>query len=410
MGKRMPRLAGLLVVLSAVAVSTVASFDLGPILRLGQCRSQCLKSHSLDGYCEWWRRGETGCNECWQHCELLEKKFNSAGDWESVQQAVTDSYSDCNDSKYKQCPSCKTACDYWKFQVVEEYLPSMLPAPRRAPISLDKTDVAIIMHKTNKQWRLFGYYPGERAPSTLRSNEWLLAVSTDNVVSHYSWEEWYPSLDALKPGPLYEATISWRDIATQLKRQQALEQKRFNDRVRQYFLERYGEKVLERRNQDEEQEIPEEVFRRFFFRRSEPEPIGHGTIDEFSEPATMNSEDEDRHGQVAEESFVVSWEPETGGLMGNQVADSNLAQISLLPGVKYWVRIASNEGPGSFPIEVDTSSGVIKMHRIKKKLDNVYPWAFLAAALSAAIVICIIVIVKLCKRSSTKTVQPEEEV
>lgn len=288
----------------------------------------------------------------------------------------------------------------------------MLPAPRRAPIRLDKHDVAIMMHKTNKQWRPFGYYPGERAPGGLRHDEWMIVVSTDNVVYHYSWEEWYPSLDALKPGPLYEATVSWRDIATQLKRQQALEQKRFNDRVRQFFLERYGEKVLERRNQDEEQEIPEEVFRRFFFRRNDQQDNNqHGNIDEFSEPATMNSEDENKHTQVAEESFVVSWEPETGGLMGNQVADSNAAQISLLPGVKYWVRIASNEGPGSFPIEVDTSTGSIQILRIKKKLENMYPWAFLAASMSAAIVICIIIIVKMCKRTrSDKIVEPEEEV
>lgn len=288
----------------------------------------------------------------------------------------------------------------------------MLPAPQRAPVSLSKNDVAVLMRKVQQEWKVFDYYPGVRAPSSLRQDEWIVAVVEDGGVAHFSWEEWTPKLDSLKEGPLFEATISWRDVDSQLKRQQVLEQKRFNDRVRQFFLEKYGEKVLEWRNQDEEQAIPEEVFRRFFFRRKDQDQeLKHQQrIDENSEPSTVDSEaDERQQSQVAKESFVVSWEPETGGLMGNQVADSNVAQISLLPGTKYLVRIASNEGPGSFPIEVDTRpSSAVHVRRIKKNFDNLYPWAFLAASMCAAIILCIIIIVKLCRRG--KEIEPEEEV
>lgn len=283
----------------------------------------------------------------------------------------------------------------------------MLPAPHRAPVSLAKNDVAILMRKIRQEWKVFDYYPGVRAPSSLRQDEWIVAVLEDGGVAHFSWEEWTPSLDALKQGPLYEATISWRDVDHQLKRQQVVEQKRFNDRVRQFFLEKYGEKVLEWRNQDEDQAIPEEVFRRFFFRRKEQQENSHH-IDENSEPSTMDSEDERNQSQVAKESFVISWEPEAGGLMGNQVADSNYAQISLLPGTKYLVRIASNEGPGSFPIEVDTRPSSIQIHRLKKNFENIYPWAFLAASMCAAITVCIIIIVKLFRKR--KEIEIEDEV
>ncbi|XP_003426842.1 uncharacterized protein LOC100678941 [Nasonia vitripennis] len=405
----------ILALVLAVCAASAASFDLGPIVRIAQCRSQCLKRHSVDGSCEWLRHGETGCNECWQHCESLEKQWGGGGsNWKTAttqQQATGSSPASCDDYEYKQCPSCKTACEYRKGQVVEEYLPSMLPAPQRAPVRLAKNDVAVLMRKLHQQWKVFDYYPGVRAPASLRQDEWIVAVVEDGGVTHFSWEEWTPRLDSLKEGPLFEATISWRDVSSQLKRQQVIEQKRFNDRVRQFFLEKYGEKVLEWRNQDEEQAIPEEVFRRFFFRRKDQEQERRQQrIDEHSEPSTVDSEaDERQQSQVAKESFVVSWEPETGGLMGNQVADSNVAQISLLPGTKYLVRIASNEGPGSFPIEVDTRpSTAVRVHRIKKNLDNLYPWAFLAASMCAAIILCIIIIVKLCRRG--KEIEPEEEV
>ncbi|XP_014221446.1 uncharacterized protein LOC106648840 [Trichogramma pretiosum] len=405
-----------------LCAEAVSSLDLGPIVRVAQCRSQCLKRHSLDGSCEWWRHGETGCNECWQQCETLEKQWGSpkaaapasasASSSNGSLQNQQQQRASCDDDEYKQCPSCRTACEYRKSQVVEQYLPSMLPAPHRAPVNLAKNDVAVLMHKVRNEWRVFGYYPGTRAPSSLRHDEWIVAVVEDGGVVHFSWEEWLPTLDSLKEGPLFEATISWRDVDIQLKRQTLLEQKRFNDRVRQFFLEKYGEKVLEWRNQDEDTAIPEEVFRRFFFRRRDQDESGKRLDDtDNPEPSTLDSEDERNQSQVGKESFVVSWEPETGGLMGNQVADSNFAQISLLPGTKYLVRIASNEGPGSFPIEVDTRPSSIQVFQLKKNFVDamVYPWAVLAASMCAAIIVCIAIIVKLCRRTA-KEIEPLEVV
>ncbi|KAJ8668666.1 hypothetical protein QAD02_010329 [Eretmocerus hayati] len=408
-----------------------ASLDLGPLIRVAQCRSHCLKAHSLDGSCEWWRHGETGCSECWQHCEALEKQWSSSGgvNWnlaDMLSETSKQPSAECSEIKYKQCPSCKTACEWRRGQVVEEYLPSMLPAPHRDPINLSKNDVAIVLRKSSQVWRVLEYYPGVRSPQSLRQDEWVVAVVEDGGVVHFSTEEWMPTLDSLKEGPLYEATISWRDVNSQLRKQQALEQKRFNDRVRQFFLEKYGEKVLEWRNQDEsEQAIPEEVFRRFFFRRRETPSRGgvtssssnNGGAQASLQPSTIDSEDERQQSQVAKEAFVVSWEPEAGGLMGNQVADSNFAQISLLPGTKYLVRIASNEGPGSFPIEVDTRPGSPQVRRIPvtgrllpsstTSPINVYPWALLAASLSAAICICLVLIVKIVRSSrEPKKVDP----
>ena len=297
--------------------------------------------------------------------------------------------------------------------MVEQYLPSTLPAPHRAPVNLAKNDVAVLMRKIRNEWKVSDYYPGLRAPPTLRQDEWIIAVVKDGGVVHFSWEEWTPTLDSLKEGPLFEATVSWRDVDSQLKRQQILEQKRFNDRVRQFFLEKYGEKVLEWRNQDEESAIPEEVFRRFFFRRRDQEPNIHEIEDQNPEPSTVDSEDERAQSQVGKESFVVSWEPETGGLMGNQVADSNFAQISLLPGTKYLVRIASNEGPGSFPIEVDTRPSSVQIHRLKKNFVddmNIYPWIFLAPSILAAVLVSLlIVVVKICRRTNKK-IEPVEVV
>lgn len=66
-------------VVSVLAVTAMLlsaqAFDLGPIVRIAQCRSQCLKVHSLDGSCEWWRHGETGCSEvCYHFLYLLSSR------------------------------------------------------------------------------------------------------------------------------------------------------------------------------------------------------------------------------------------------------------------------------------------------------------------------------------------------
>lgn len=96
----------------------------------------------------------------------------------------------------QQCPACQTSCDYRKTRIEEIYLPTMLPAPSRGPVLLKKHDVAILLRKIHGEWRESGYYPGERAP-TLRPDTWIVVVVEDGI-EHYSWEEWVPTLDALK--------------------------------------------------------------------------------------------------------------------------------------------------------------------------------------------------------------------
>jgi hypothetical protein len=64
------RLGLAVIAVCALVASSSASFDLGPIVRVAQCRSQCLKKHSIDGSCEWWRHGETGCNEVSVHAGI----------------------------------------------------------------------------------------------------------------------------------------------------------------------------------------------------------------------------------------------------------------------------------------------------------------------------------------------------
>lgn len=279
----------------------------------------------------------------------------------------------------------------------------MLPAPSKAPIILDRFDVAVVMRKLYKQWRVAGYYPGERTPN-LRPDTWII-VAMENGMKHYSWQEWIPKLESLKEGPLYEATISWKDVQTQLQKQRSLEQVRFNNRVRQFFLEKYGEKVLAEWRSQEDSPMSDEIFRRFFFRRKDDRS---DDLEADNTPSTSNAyndrTDKDHIGN--KESYVVSWEPETGGLMGNQVTDSNSAQISLLPGTKYLVRIASNDGPGSFPIEVDTRPNCVQVKRIEQTIEELHPWDLFAAIGSALLFVILIVFMKGCKKG--KSVDPEE--
>lgn len=279
----------------------------------------------------------------------------------------------------------------------------MLPAPSKAPIILDRFDVAVVMRKLYKQWRVAGYYPGERIPN-LRPDTWIV-VAMENGMKHYSWQEWIPKLESLKEGPLYEATISWKDVQTQLQKQRSLEQVRFNNRVRQFFLEKYGEKVLAEWRSQEDSPMSDEIFRRFFFRRKDDRS---DDLEADNTPSTSNAyndrTDKDHIGN--KESYVVSWEPETGGLMGNQVTDSNSAQISLLPGTKYLVRIASNDGPGSFPIEVDTRPNCVEAKRIDQPTQELYPWDIFFACGSVAFLIICLVFMKVYRKG--KSVEPQE--
>lgn len=261
------------------------------------------------------------------------------------------------------------------------------------------------MRKIGSTWKESGYYPGSKVPS-LRQDTWIVAVLDDGL-RHYSWEEWTPTLESLNQGPLVEATLSWTDIDVQLKKQREIEQKRFNDRIRQFYLEKYGEKALVERSDYHNAPIPEEVFRRFFFRRTWDNDNDESQPSNSDNVKTNTEEIFDKAKQQRQdESYVVSWEPETGGLMGNQVVDTTSAQISLLPGTKYLVRIASNDGPGSYPIEVDTRPNSVQTWWLKKKLninmnDRVDPLAVIAAVLLFVIVLITFLIVKIIPKRKT---------
>ncbi|CAD1474428.1 unnamed protein product [Heterotrigona itama] len=338
-------------------------FDLGPIVRTAQCRSQCLKQHTADGSCDnLWDTGYQQPHAC------------------------------------RMCPACQTACSYRKTRVEEKYLPSMLPAPEKAPVVLDVFDVAVMMRNVREQWRIVGYFPGERTPE-LRQDTWIIVATEEGMMKHYSWQEWVPKLESLRKGArFYEASISWKDVDTQIRRQKSVEEARANDRLRQVFLENYGEKVLAEWKSQEFIRISKEVFRRFFFRGEDDFEVDNAP------PKVYRSRQEATRAAAnrKKQSYVVSWEPETGGLMGNQVTDSNSAQISLLPGTKYLVRIASNDGPGSFPIEVDTRPSSEEASRIQREL---FPWDMYVACVSILLLVVSLGLAMLYGKS--KTVQCE---
>ncbi|XP_057329156.1 uncharacterized protein LOC130670001 [Microplitis mediator] len=371
-----------------VCVMVAESFDLGPMIRIARCRIQCIKKHSFDGTCNWYsNRSETTCNECWQNCESLETQLEAT---KSI----------CERDDYPCCPACQTACQYHKTRTEEEYLPSSLPAPSRGPLKVDNHDIAILMRKVGKPavnggWKESGFFSGNRAP-LLRQDTWIIIVSADGV-RHYSWEEWTPTLEwmaILDDNPFVDATLTWYDVEEQLAKHRDLERKKFNDYVREFYLEKYGERVLVELSQDTP--ITEDVFRRFFFKKRTDEiiqPSDKSDEPRLNQPA--NNNDDDRIFEKSlnkKETFVVSWEPETGGPMGNQVVDTKSAEISLLPDTKYFVRIASNDGPGSFPIEIDTRPLTIEEERMKAERNTNTDWYFylFIALLLSAIMISII--------------------
>ncbi|KOX75387.1 hypothetical protein WN51_12837 [Melipona quadrifasciata] len=316
-------------------------FDLGPIVRTAQCRSQCLKQHTVNG----------SCDTVW---ETEYQQAQSCG----------------------ICPACQTACNYRKTRIEEKYLPTMLPAPEKAPVVLERFDVAVMMRNVRDQWRIVGYFPGERAPD-LRQDTWII-VATEDGITHYSWQEWVPKLESLKKGFFYEATISWKDVDTQIRRQKSLAEARANDRLRQVFLESYGEKVLAEWKSQEFIRMSKEIFRRFFFGNGKNDFEVNNAL-----PKVYNDRiREETSRESKKESYVVSWQPQTGGLKGNQVTDSNSAQISLLPGTKYLVRIASSNGPGSFPIEVDTRLNSEETTNMQRTVQRLFVWEICVALMS----------------------------
>ncbi|KAL6254542.1 hypothetical protein P5V15_014595 [Pogonomyrmex californicus] len=221
----------------------------------------------------------------------------------------SDIQSDCDEDQ-----GCETA---YKFYITrennteeEKYDPTKLPAPEEnGIIDMNEYDIAVLMQKNLQGiWEKKHYYYVKQQFEMIPGG-WVIIVADDGVVKQYSWEKWRPKLESLKTGgPLYQAHITWQDWRTQLKNQC------------EKVTSNYFKTVLKRRMTKEKQSKP---------------------------------------------SFVVTWQQETGdGIMGNQVTDSESAQISL-PRGKYLVRIATNNGPGSYPIVIDT-----KIYESPKKSND----------------------------------------
>ncbi|KAL0121394.1 hypothetical protein PUN28_006720 [Cardiocondyla obscurior] len=273
----------------ATLALVTADLDLGPIIKTAQCRSMCLRYH-VDNC---WKINKTDvqinhCRECWDTCQVLYSL-------EKIDRYIT-----CAQQSYQDCQGCKTACTFFEIRQMEEekYEPSKLPAPEEnETIYVDDYDVAVLMTKNSAgAWEEENYYYAKQQ-LTMIPGSWVIVVTSDGVVKHYSWEKWRPKLQSLKAGgPLYQAYITWHDWRIQLKNQR---KKSLN-----YFK----------------------------------------TIFE-------NSAAKKEH---AKSSFVVTWQEKTGdGITGNQVTDSESAQISL-PCGKYLVRVATDDGPGSYPITIET--------------------------------------------------------
>lgn len=231
----------------------------------------------------------------------------------------------------------------------------MLPAPENRPITMGPHDVAIVFQRQYKRkWDFQDYYYGRTLIGMEYPCHWIIVV-TENGPKQYTWQRWVPNLESLKEGPLVEASISWRNASQQLEFQQKLEETRITHDHRRH-LQLSSEKVL---MMTIDNKLQRTLIQQLFWKSdaSERKLSRNKYWDKFSETCRyyLDDEDDDDDGNdSSNKSLVVTWGPEAGGLTGNQVPDGDSAQISLLPGVKYQVRVASNNGPGSFPIVIDT--------------------------------------------------------
>ncbi|XP_039310268.1 uncharacterized protein LOC105197307 [Solenopsis invicta] len=277
----------------ATLASVAAGLDLGPIIKTAQCCSTCLRRYTINGtYME--RNGSLNYNSymCWVSCDHLSV-------WNKEDRAPY-----CN--IFQNCEGCKTACTFYKLREEEEYETTKLPAPEEnKTIHINDYDIAVLMQKNWKGIWEVKSYRFSKQQLTIKPGDWIIVVTDDGVVKHYSWEKWRPKLQVLKAGgPLYQAYITWQDWRTQLKNQR---ERIISNGFKGIFQDQYQSKK-------------------------------ETTIYEYQR----------------EPSFVITWQQETGdGIMGNQVTDSESAQISLSCG-KYLVRVATDNGPGSYPIVIDT--------------------------------------------------------
>ncbi|XP_077261248.1 uncharacterized protein LOC143896938 isoform X2 [Temnothorax americanus] len=250
----------------ATLALAAAKLDFGPFIQIAQCRSMCLRHHMVDGNC--WEINKipiSDCQKCWDTCEHL-----GFLEKEEYREDICTTHS-------QDCQGCETACTFFQTRGMEEekYEPIKLPAPEEnETIRMNDYDVAVLMNKNLEgMWEEENYYYAKQQP-TMIPGGWVIVVAEDGVVRHYSWEKWRPKLETLKAyGPLYQAYITWHDWRTQLNNQR--------------------------------ERISSNYFKTIFEHWAKKE----------------------RHYKS---SFVVTWQQETGdGVMGNQVTDSESAQISL---------------------------------------------------------------------------------
>ncbi|XP_011870409.1 PREDICTED: uncharacterized protein LOC105563428 [Vollenhovia emeryi] len=277
----------------ATLALVAANLDLGPIIKSALCQSMCLKRYVKDGgACKDDLFLEYGnCGKCRATCQVMESMLIAKKD----RQYYT------HISKYEIDEAVRTAATFFQRLEMDEekYEPTKLLAPENSKsIHLNDYDVAVSLRKnTDGTWRRGGYYYAKQEHTAILAS-WIIVVAEDSTVKHYSWKNWKPTLQSLNAdGPLYQAFITWQDWQIQLKNQEKTSSSTFSKNS-----------------------------------------IVIWTDYEIEQP-----------------SFVITWQQETGdGIMGNQVTDGDAAQISLPCNNRYLVRVASDDGPGSYPIVVDT--------------------------------------------------------
>ncbi|XP_032667057.1 uncharacterized protein LOC116842247 [Odontomachus brunneus] len=326
----------------AASCSMVIGLDLGRMIWTAQCHSECLRQ--FDKYELLKPAVLDEFNECAKYCKICHDEKNTKACWRNELKRTSKHF-----RQKRALPEGQLiACRYCKTRELTNYEASMLPAPENKPISMGPHDVAIVFQREyQRDWDFQDFYYGRSLTGTVHPCYWIIVVTSENSPRHYSWQQWVPNLESLKEGPLVEATISWRNASEQLQFQQKHEEtKMMQDHKR--HLQLSSENVLKMTIDNKTQRA---LIQQLFWKpdASERKLSRNKYWARFSQKCRYYIDDGD-----SSKSFVVTWGPETGGLTGNQVTDGDSAQISLLPGVKYQVRVASNNGPGSFPIIIDT--------------------------------------------------------
>ncbi|XP_029165253.1 uncharacterized protein LOC114936271 [Nylanderia fulva] len=281
-------------ILFCITLPLISGLDLNELIQVAQCRSMCLRNFGIFDKCEDIKiiGTRTSCRRCWDICE----SFGSFQNKERVKKCKLHFQILINDWAWN------VVCKFFLTRETEEekYELIKLPAPEEDNIiRMNKNDVAIKLNKNQQGTWIINNLFTTNHELEMRPGDWIIITNDKGTIKQYSWEKWQPTLESgTQNGSLFEINISWTDWQAQLKKQREKVDLFNKDKV-----------SLELRNRTKAQN----------------------------------------------KTFVVTWQEKTGnGIMGNQVADSESAQISVPPG-KYLVRIASNDGPGSYSILIDTN-------------------------------------------------------